>query len=146
MLSFSSTWSWYWNSSNVSTNIDFFFNDLQYIDELIQSQVCDVYKRHYSFKGIWFPPELQEALELCVKDQTERETDLLFLVLVHFPQRQEVFDEKHDVDSTQSRQALPHRVQVLLLLIMEVMSLREIHPRVLVVVMVASLRLKRPQT
>lgn len=73
--------------------------------------------------------------------------DLLFLVLVHLSQRQEVLDQKHEVDSAQSRQALPHSVQVFLVLVgVVVMPLREVHPRILVVVMVASLRLKSPQT
>jgi len=49
-----------------------------------------------------------------------------------------MLDEEHDVDSTQSGQALPHRVQVFL--IVEVMPLH-VHARLLVVVMVASLRL-----
>lgn len=66
---------------------------------------------------------------------------LLFLVLVHFSQGQEVFDEKHEVDSTQSCQTLPHSVQVFL---MGMMSLH-IHPRILMVVIVASLRLKHQQ-
>lgn len=72
----------------------------------------------------------------------EGNVHLLLLVLVHFSQRQEVFDQKHEVDSAQSRQALPHGVQVLLVLLVEVMPLRGVRHRVLVVVMVASLRLK----
>lgn len=63
---------------------------------------------------------------------------LLFLVLVHFSQSQEVFNEKHKVDPTQSSQTLPHSVQIFL---MTMMSLH-IHPRILMVVIMASLRLK----
>lgn len=68
---------------------------------------------------------------------------LLLLVFVHFSQRQEVFDQKHEVDSAQRRQALPHGVQVFLVLVVEVMLLRGVRRGVLVVVMVASLRLKQ---
>lgn len=66
--------------------------------------------------------------------------DLLFLVLVHFSERQEVFDEKHDVDAAQSRQTFPHAVQVFLVFIVEVMMSLHIHPGDVVVVMVSSLR------
>lgn len=67
---------------------------------------------------------------------------LLLLILVHLSQRQEVFDQEHEVDSAQRRQALPHTVQVFLMLLVEATPRRGVQRRLLVVVMVASLSLK----
>lgn len=68
--------------------------------------------------------------------------NLLLLVFVHLSQCQEVFDQEHEVDSAQRRQALPHTVQVFLMLLMEATPHRGVQRRLLVVVMVASLSLK----
>ena len=59
----------------------------------------------------------------------------LLAVLVHLAQRQEVFDEEHDVDAAERRQPLPHAVQVLLLVAVETRS-RPLRPRDLMVVVV----------
>ena len=44
--------------------------------------------------------------------------DLLLPVLVHLAQREEMFNQEHDVDSAESRQPLPHRVQVIQLVLL----------------------------
>lgn len=58
---------------------------------------------------------------------------LLFLLLVHFSQSDEVFDEEHKVDPAQRRQTLPHAVQVFVLLGV-VMTMGSTGPRILLVV------------
>lgn len=66
-------------------------------------------------------------------------SDLLFLVFVHFSQRQEVFDQEHEVDAAQSGEALPHGVHILL----PIVEMRLLRARLkLLVVMMAALRLR----
>lgn len=71
-------------------------------------------------------------------------SNLLFLVFVHFSQSQEVFDQEHEVDSAQSRQAFPHAVHVLLVVMVKglgVVQVMVVVVRVMVVVVIP-MRLK----
>lgn len=67
--------------------------------------------------------------------------NLLLLVLVHLAESQKVFNQKHEVDAAQCRQAFPYTVQVLLVLPLKA-QLLHVGQLFVVVVVVASLSLQ----